>query len=313
MCIIFLYYFLPYLQKNVIEYFIFASKRGIICLSLLYGGVFVRYDELRARLRNAGIENDAGEAALLLSAFEGVRASEIPLCRDRDFTSEKLTSALLRREKREPLQYILGEWDFYNESYTVSEDCLVPRSDTELLVEVALKNLPQGACFADLCTGSGCVAVSTLANRKDTKALAVELYPRTLELACRNAEKNGVSDRFLPLMADVLLPLPIKERFDAILSNPPYIRTDEIETLAPEVRHEPRAALDGGRDGMIFYRAIVKNCASLLREGGFFAFEIGADEGDAISEIASENGFSCELFRDLGGNDRVAVLKKHIN
>lgn len=270
----------------------------------------MRYRELRACLKKAGIENDAAEAAMLLYAFEGVKAFELPLLSDRDFTSEKLLLAIERRLKHEPLQYIIGEWDFYNAHYIVNENCLVPRSDTEILVEKAITLLPQNAHFADLCTGSGCVAVSILANRADTRALAVDLFDKTIELACRNAVLNRVSDRFTPLKADVLLPLPVNEKFDAILSNPPYIRTADIDALSPEVGHEPRVALDGGEDGMIFYRAIVKNCAHLLRENGFFAFEIGADEGAEIEKISLDNGFSCEIHRDFGGNDRVAILKE---
>lgn len=274
----------------------------------------MRYCDIRARLRAAGIESDAHEAALLLSYFEGVPSADIPLIGERDFKSAALEDALCRREKHEPLQYIIGEWYFMGERYVVNENCLIPRQDTELLVETAVELLPTGAVFADFCTGSGCVAVSTLAARCDTRAFAIELFDAALELAVQNAKINGVAERFSPAVADVTKPLPLDKdiRFDAIISNPPYIRTGELDLLSDEVKHEPRAALDGGPDGMDFYRAILKNGAPRLKENGFFAFEIGSDEGGDIHRIAEMNAFSCELRRDLCGNDRVAVLRKRI-
>ena len=130
-------------------------------------------------------------------------------------------------------------------------------------------------------------------------------------MAKRNAAHNRVSDRFTPIIGDVLLKNTLEDKkFSAIISNPPYIRTDVIETLESEAKTEPRAALDGGEDGLIFYRAIVKNFSENLEDDGFFLFEIGFDQADDLLNIASENGFSCQIYKDLGGCDRAALLRK---
>ena len=171
--------------------------------------------------------------------------------------------------------------------------------------------MPQGAHFADLCTGSGCIAVSTLAERVDTTAIALEKFPATLALAERNAKKNSVGARFCGILADVLSPSPDFEgtRFDAILSNPPYIPSADIKGLSPEVHAEPIAALDGGDNGLIFYRAILKNYKTLLKEDGFFLFEIGFDQAEALTALGKEHNFEhIRVIRDFGGNDRVVYI-----
>lgn len=253
--------------------------------------------EIAAILKAAGIENATWEARLLFEALSG----------------EALTRAVERRKEHYPLQYILGEWYFYRECYEVSEDCLIPRSDTEILVDVAIKMLPNGARFLDLCTGSGCVAISTLANRTDTVAKAVDLFPKTLALAKRNASKNGVGARIDFLCHDVLTPPPealANGSFDAILSNPPYIQNDIVPTLQREVGFEPSAALRGGTDGLDFYRAILEKWCVLLKPQGLLILEIGYDQGKALQDLAAEFGFSSTVKKDFGGNDRVVILQK---
>ncbi|MBR7097902.1 MAG: peptide chain release factor N(5)-glutamine methyltransferase [Clostridia bacterium] len=267
------------------------------------------YREICDAFRRAGIETPEWDAQLLAERF--CRTDRLSLLSDpnRDLHAPLLGDAVRRRCAREPLQYLLGEWEFYRQRYEISPDCLIPRADTEILVEEAVKRLPKGAFFADLCTGSGCIAVSVLAERPDTRALAVELSPRALELAERNARRNGVSERFSPLQADVLhFSSHLHPRPHAILSNPPYIRSEIVPTLPPEVQKEPRMALDGGEDGLIFYRALVKLAREWLDDGGFCLFEIGFDQGDAITELAAREGFSCTLRQDYGGCDRVAIL-----
>ena len=269
--------------------------------------------EICDRLRAGGVDTPEWDAELLLEHFCGISRIAILADPDADHTSPALAEAVELRAARYPLQYLLGEWQFYRQTYEVSPDCLIPRSDTELLVETAIGLLPRGAHFADLCTGSGCIAVSTLAERPDTSALAVEKFPRTLALAERNAARNGVSSRFTPRLADVFEEnvLPLGVQFDAILSNPPYIRPDVIATLEPELAAEPRAALDGGEDGLCFYRRILDLAPAHLAAGGFVLLEIGFDQADAISEIASARGFRVEsLLRDLGGCDRALLLRR---
>lgn len=252
------------------------------------------------------------EARILVESFTDHKVSYIIAHPDEEIVSGELALALERRELRTPLQYIVGNWDFYRQTYVVNENCLIPRADTEILVEKAIELLPSGAHFVDLCTGSGCIAISTLAEREDTSAIMVDKFPKTLELAIKNTFLNGVDERAKPLLFDVLTDENELDgmSFDAILSNPPYIRTEVIETLSEEVKHEPRAALDGGEDGLIFYSKIVRDYSRFLKKDGFFLFEIGFDQAEDIDRIAEENGFSCEIFRDYGSNDRVALLKR---
>ncbi len=273
------------------------------------------YREICKRLNDAGIENVEWDASLLIEHFCGTNASLVPIDADRNYENVALTEAVSRRAARYPLQYLVGEWQFYRQTFEVSPDCLIPRSDTEILVEEAIKRLPQGARFADLCTGSGCIAISTLAERPDTTAVAVEKFPNTLSVATRNAQKNGVQDRFRGILADVLTDnlLPQGTQLDAILSNPPYIPEHELTKLAPELRAEPRAALDGGDDGLIFYREILRLYANVLKPNGFFLFEIGYDQAEAVTSLGVAAGFDdVRVIRDYGGNDRVVLLQKTV-
>jgi release factor glutamine methyltransferase len=250
--------------------------------------------EIERRLREAGIENAAQESRWLCEALEG----------------EALSAAVERRCAHYPLQYLLGEWDFYHQTYEVNEHCLIPRADTEILVSEAIRRLPCGARFLDLCTGSGCVAISTLCERADTTAVAVDLFTPTLELAARNAARCAVTPRVTFLQHDVLS-LPDKAalgQFAAILSNPPYIRESVMSTLSTEVGFEPYAALCAGEDGLSFYRAILSDWRDLLQPGGFLLLEIGYDQADAVLELGAQAGLSGEVIRDLGGNDRVVYF-----
>ena len=250
--------------------------------------------EIKQALMAAGIENAAAEARWMCEGLSG----------------EALEQAVARRCAHYPLQYLLGEWSFFRQTFEVSEDCLIPRADTELLVERAVALLPQGARFLDLCTGSGCIAISTLATRPDTRAVAVDLFPRTLALAARNAARNHVEQRIELVRADVLMPPALEGGFDAILSNPPYISAADMAVLQPEVRYEPSAALAGGEDGLDFYRAILAHWTTLLAPGGFVLFEIGYDQADALRRLACEYGFCATVLRDLCGNDRVVHLTR---
>lgn len=254
------------------------------------------FDEICEALRAAGIENYRNEARLLLD--------ELGSC------PKKLESAVEKRLSGYPLQYIIKKWWFWDCELEVNESTLIPRADTETVVERALKILPPNARFADLCTGSGCIAVALLHARCDLIADAYELYPETLDVAERNAEKNHVSDRFYPILGDVMQKdLLGDKKYDAIISNPPYIRNGVVDTLDREVLCEPRAALDGGIDGLDFYRAILDNFKNNLKADGCFIFEIGYDQREDIISLASECGMTCTVFRDLGGNDRVALVE----
>lgn len=272
------------------------------------------YQTLTQALTRAGIDQPAYEASLLLEHFAGVSYATLMTDRDRVYDLPALESAVTRRLSREPLQYILGEWDFCGCSFRVTPDCLIPRPDTEILVETAIKALPRDARVADLCTGSGCIAVATLYHRPDVTADALELYPQTLALAVENANRNGVSDRFNPIEADLLgdgsAKLSPRAPYDAILSNPPYIPTADIDALSPEVHKEPIAALDGGEDGLAFYRAILRDYAQLVKPGGLILLEMAYDQAEDLKALAAQYlpEASVEILRDLGGNDRVTKI-----
>jgi release factor glutamine methyltransferase len=273
------------------------------------------YNEICMALAGAEIENNRGEAAMLICHFCGLNKAELLGRRDEDFDSPELAEAVRRRCEHYPLQYILGMWDFCHETYRVTENTLIPRQDTEKLVELAVRLLPPSARFIDLCTGSGCVAISTLAARQDCRAVAVDLFPKTLEVAGENAETNGVGDRLGLIANDVLEPSFMEElgKFDCILSNPPYIETQKIGLLDEELSFEPVAALDGGDDGLTFYRAIIGSYGKYLTESGIMLLEIGCDQAKSVTAIAHANGFKCEVYKDFGGNDRVAFLSRPAN
>ncbi len=270
------------------------------------------YNDICIALANAGIENDRGEATMLICHFCNISQAELLGRHEEDFDVPELDDAVIRRCSHYPLQYILGYWEFCHETYRITEDTLIPRQDTEKLVELAIRFLPEKARFLDLCTGSGCIAISTLAAKPDCHAVAVDLFDNTLKIAGENAETNGVGDRIGLLAHNVMEPQFMSElgMFDAILSNPPYIETEQISLLSEEVSFEPEAALDGGDDGLNFYRVIIEQYAPYLKDQGFMLLEIGWDQAKAVSAIAHHAGFRCEVYKDYSGNDRVAYLTR---
>ena len=254
-------------------------------------------------LRRAGIESADYDAREL---FRFYRQGVVMLNTECD--NPGLIDAVHRRAKREPLQYIIGEVGFYRESYRVTPDCLIPRPDTEILVDYAVHNIPERATFLDLCTGSGCVAISTLKNTKNTTAIAVDISGGALAIAKENAEKNGVADRIQFRLANLMeetIDLPVF----AVLSNPPYVTDSAYRELEGEIYHEPKEAFVGGDDGGDFYRRFTPIYKNYIHKDGFIAYEIGYDQADLLREIAEESRMSCEILKDLSGNDRVAVLK----
>jgi len=265
------------------------------------------YRELVARLRAAGIPSPETEARILLTEY--CRATAADLAGGGNFRSAALEAALTRRTAHEPLAYILGKWNFYNEEYFVSPDCLIPRADTEILVEKMVQSLPRGARFLDLCTGSGCVAISLAKHRPDTVGLAADVSDGALLLAQKNAAHNRVENLSF-FKTDVCAAQPPRGLFDAISANPPYIRTAVCDTLSPEVLREPRTALDGGGDGLRFYRAILENFREFLAPAGAFYFEFGYDQKDDARRLAETYGYRAAFYNDYGGNFRVAVFTK---
>jgi len=270
--------------------------------------------ETRDRLSAAGIENADTEARELFYAFGGAKRA-FPLSDGFESCSEELEAAVCRRVSREPLQYIIGEVFFYRESYKVTPDCLIPRPDTEILVEAAERLLPRNARIADLCCGSGCIGISTAKGARVNSCVLADISERALAIARENAERNGAADVCRFVCADVTAEESARlitggESFDAILSNPPYVSESAYEGLEPEIYREPKIAFLGGKDGGDFYRTLTPLYLPYIKDGGFLAYEIGYDQAELLREIANSCGCTAEIIKDYSGNDRVAILKK---
>lgn len=216
---------------------------------------------------------------------------------------------LNERLKRRPLQYILGEWEFYGLPFKVGEGVLIPRPDTEIAVETAIKllNGRQRAKVLDVCAGSGCIGIA-LGVHCNAEVTFLEKSPEALRFLRENLKLNQMNA--VVLERDVLADgLGVSEQ-DLIISNPPYIKTEVIPTLEPEVQTEPLMALDGGEDGLVFYKRITELAVKALGDGGYLVFEIGYDQSDEVSKILRQNGFTdINCVKDYGGNDRVVVGK----
>ena len=255
------------------------------------------------------------EAKEILAKVLRLRETEIPMIpflkkEVSEEAQKEIGTILLRRKTREPLEYILGFAWFYGLRFSVSPDCLIPQADTEIICEKLISHLKEGMRFADICTGSGCIALAALSNTKKTTALAYDISEGALAVARKNAKDFGLSERFESKKADVFAEDFLWDAgdFDVIVSNPPYIETAVIETLSPEVQREPKIALDGGADGLIFYRRLLDVCPGHLKKDGILLFEIGYDQREALSRLCEERGFSYECYRDFGGNDRVFAI-----
>lgn len=218
-----------------------------------------------------------------------------------------------RRKNGEPVQYIVGKQEFMSLDFIVRPGVLIPRGDTEILVEEALKKLEsmKNPIVVDVGCGSGAISVSIARYRADATIYALDILDTPLEVTGINAEKNGVRDRINIIKSDMLSGLDKKliNSIDAIISNPPYIREDVVPNLMREVRDfEPHTALSGGVDGLYFYREITKEALSFIKPSGFIAYEIGYDQGVEVKNILMKNGFSdVYSLKDLSGNDRVVM------
>ena len=229
---------------------------------------------------------------------------------------EKYFQAIEKRMTHYPLQYIVGEWEFMGLPFKVNENVLIPRQDTELLVEKAVEVIgadyyvdKQDVNVLDLCTGSGCIAISIAKMCPNTKVTGSDLSEKALEVANENANLNKVDNVHFK-KSDLFT--NIKGKYNIIVSNPPYIKSEEVEKLMPEVReYEPRMALDGDADGLKFYRKIIDECKEYMEKDGYIIFEIGYDQSEQVKELLRQKGFTdIEVLKDLSGNDRVVTGKR---
>ena len=259
------------------------------------------------RLQAAGIEEASLDAWYLLERASGISRSRYYLVQKDPFpeeAAEKFQKLLAERARRVPLHQILGDTEFMGLTFSVNEHVLIPRQDTEVLVEEVMKNLHDGFRILDLCTGSGCILLSLLHYSNDCSGVGADLSEEALEVARKNAEQLGESSALF-VQGDLFA--PVEGKFEIIVSNPPYICSDVIPTLMEEVReHEPMQALDGGADGLDFYRKIIQGAKEHLCGGGQLFFEIGYDQGEAVQRLMEQAGYrEVECVQDFAGLDRV--------
>ena len=272
------------------------------------------YLSTRNLLRQRGIEGHDLEARLLVAAASGKTVTA--LLRDMSLYAsrqieEKVAEFTARRLRGEPVAYITGSWEFYGLPMLITPDVLIPRDDTEVLVETALELVrPRaiGARVLDLCTGSGCIGCAMAHELPNAKVVMIDNSRAALGIARKNVRLNSLSDRAVCIEADALKP-PAENlgSFDIIISNPPYIASAEIATLDSSVKdHEPRAALDGGADGLDFYRFIIKEWKKALRSGGHMAFEVGETQAEDVKKLLLLAGFKdVDAVKDSAGIWRV--------
>lgn len=271
------------------------------------------YEQGCRTLQAAGIEEAALDARLLLEAVCGTDRNDLLVHGEQPVSpeaEEKYLNWIRQRAEHIPLQQLTGEQDFMGLTFSVNEHVLIPRQDTEILVEEVLKELHDGMRVLDMCTGSGCILLSLLHYSNDCEGLGVDLSAEALEVAGRNVLKVLTPEKAEHahfLQSDLFE--KVEGKFEIIVSNPPYIASAEVEKLMPEVRdHEPRMALDGTEDGLYFYRRIIEEAGKHLVSRGMLFFEIGYDQGQAVSELMRTEGY-CEVqvVQDYAGLDRVVL------
>lgn len=261
-------------------------------------------------LTDAGVPDAALDAWYLLQMVCKIERSYYYVHGEEDITQDaqkEYEIAVQKRAEHIPLQYIIGEQEFMGLRFKVNSNVLIPRQDTETLVEQVLKIVKPGMKVLDLCTGSGCVLISVLKNAPELTGMGSDISKTALLVAKENAKLHEVDAEWV--RSDLFD--NITETFDVIMANPPYIPTGEILSLMPEVRDfEPENALDGGADGLDFYRKIAGQVKGYLNPGGYVYMEIGYDQGEAVSELMRNAGFTeVEVIKDLARNDRVVKGK----
>lgn len=261
--------------------------------------------QVRTILEQHGGDSAGFETEQILKWATGLdRLTLTPDSEIDDEKAKKAIDAAKRRIKGEPLQYILGEWDFFGLTFRVGEGVLIPRPETELLVEKVLEELKNGGTVIDLCSGSGCIPIA-ISKKSGASCYGIEISEKALEFFKENIVLNDVGGFVTPLCGDVLSPSDtllesLPEKCDIITANPPYLTADDMRELQKEVRHEPEIALFGGADGLDFYRVIFGKWKKKLAEKGGFIVETGDRQAEAVRELMEKEGFSCEIIKDYG-------------
>ena len=270
------------------------------------------YKQCIEKLNNALVPDYESDTRLLFQYILEADRSFMFMHGDDEVDDKKLSDlfdAVALREKRIPLQHITGYQNFMGLEFKVTKDVLIPRFDTECLVEEAMLVCADGDKVLDVCTGSGCILISLMSYKNDISGYGIDISEKALNVAKENATTMGKAPTFI--VSDLFEACTERE-FDIIVSNPPYIRSDVIPTLMPEVKdYDPILALDGGDDGLIFYRRIVSESRDFLKKGGYLLVEIGNDQGDDVKALFEESGYlDVKVVKDLCGNDR--VVKGHL-
>ncbi len=268
------------------------------------------------RFEKADIDAPRLTAEILLAHTLKVDRIKLFMELDRPLQKDELSefkALIQRRMQFEPTQYLTGFKDFYNRRFSVDPRVLIPRPETELLVEGVLQLLPKDAPsrVLDLCTGSGCIGITIAAERPQASVWVTDLSKGACEVAAANAEKHQVASRVSVLQGDLFAALPAGVRFDLVVSNPPYIKRADLPGLQKEVRQEPTQALDGGTDGLAFARAIAEGAHAALKPGGWLALEIGDEQGEAVRQVLTRSGYhAVRVDKDLSRLDRLAFAQE---
>lgn len=265
-------------------------------------------------LKNSGSDNAIFEAHLIIRTVLGIKPLDMVINKNKKIEKDKEELILALTERcagGEPIQYILGTQEFMSLTFKVTPDVLVPRADTETLVEYVIEKYKnKGMSVLDIGTGSGCIGISLGVYNKRAFVRCLDISEKALNIAKENALLNGVSDRVVFEKCDILTET-IYGRYDVLVSNPPYIETDAIKTLDKNVRDfEPHIALDGGSDGLDFYRRIIKTAPSALNDGGMLVFEVGHTQAGMVAKMMEHDFEDIEIINDLCGIERMVAGKK---
>lgn len=277
--------------------------------------IFQAYNSTKKELEAAGIEDYVFEAKQIIKHITGLSSSQILMNYTNQLTpfqQNNLTAVIKQRSIRYPLQYIFGEWSFYGRNFKVGPGVLVPRADTETLIDKCLEFLAEreNAAILDLCAGSGCIGITLAKEKPGTDVLMVEKYREAAAYAEKNIKLNSAENARL-FEGDIFEGAGAESEYDLIVSNPPYIPPQEMAVISPETEFEPETALAGGDDGLEFYRAITNNYYASLKSGGMLAFEVGIGEYSAVEEILSAAGFpKTGTVKDYNGIERVVFALK---
>lgn len=285
------------------------TERGVVMT------IFEAYNNTKKRLAAAGVEDSVFEAKAIIRHITGLSNNEILTNYMNvltEFQENNLTAIMRQREIRYPLQYIIGEWGFYKYKFKVGVGVLIPRSDTEILVETASEFLKDKDTkqVLDLCAGSGCIGISLAKDYPDSAVVMVEKFPEAARYIEQNVKLNEAYNTLL-INGDVFEGAGKDGIYELIASNPPYIPQDELELMNAETKFEPQTALLCDGDGLEFYRVISQNYKSSLKDGGMMIFEVGFKQADGVCEILKQNGFKeVKTVKDYNGINRVVYAIK---